>query len=125
MKSGRSAADPVEEGAAVVEGELDARVALERLEHRQIGALVGLGDDPAEVADRLVVVERQCQSDPPRHTLSQGCRSPIALSVTIGDPGRGPSGTSDRSLWPLAHIDRLADSGPDRTNQKQSARIKP
>ena len=38
-------------------------MALERLEHRQVGPVVGLGDDPAEVADRLVVVERQGERD--------------------------------------------------------------
>jgi hypothetical protein len=46
-----------------VEGEVDARVVLEGLEHRQVGALVGLGNHPAEVADGLVIVERQRYRD--------------------------------------------------------------
>ena len=63
MNSGRSARDPVEQGTGVVEGELDRRVALEGLEHRQVGPLEGLGDDPAEVAHGLMVVERQGERD--------------------------------------------------------------
>ena len=57
---------PLEERTRVVEGEADARVALEGLDHRQVGVAVGLLDDPAEVADRLVVVEGQGEGDATR-----------------------------------------------------------
>ena len=71
-KSGRSARSQASSGPAVVEGEADAGMALEGLEHRQVGPVVRLGDDPAEVADRLVVVEGQGERDPPRHAGSLG-----------------------------------------------------
>ena len=38
-----------------------------RLDHRLVRLLEDLGEDPAEVADRLVVVERQRERDPPAH----------------------------------------------------------
>jgi hypothetical protein len=40
-----------------VERQPYARVALERLEQRPVRPVVDLGEDPAEVADRLVVVD--------------------------------------------------------------------
>jgi hypothetical protein len=46
-----------------VEREPDAGVTLEGLEHRQVGPLVCFGDDPAEVADWLMVVEGQGKTD--------------------------------------------------------------
>jgi hypothetical protein len=60
---------PGEEGARVVEGEVDAGVTLQRIEHRQVGVVVGVGDDPAEVADGLVVMKRQGERD----SRSQTC----------------------------------------------------
>jgi hypothetical protein len=42
-----------------VEGEADAGMALEGLEHRQVGVVVRLGDHPAEIPDGLVVMKRQ------------------------------------------------------------------
>ena len=38
-------------------------MALERLDHRLVGLLEDLGEDPAEVADRLVVVDRERERD--------------------------------------------------------------
>ena len=58
---------PLEQRARVVEREPDARVALQRLEHGEVGAVVDLGEDPAEVAHRLVVVDRQGQGDAGGH----------------------------------------------------------
>ena len=58
---------PLEQGTGVVEREADARVALQRLEHRQVGAVVDLGEHPAEVAHRLVVVDREGQRDAGGH----------------------------------------------------------
>jgi hypothetical protein len=40
-----------------VEAEPDARVPLEGVEHRRVGVLINVFDDPAEVADRLVVMD--------------------------------------------------------------------
>ncbi len=40
---------------------------LERLDHRLVGVVVDLGEDPAEVADRLVVVDRERERDARRH----------------------------------------------------------
>ncbi len=47
-----------------MERDANARMALEGVDHRQVGALEGLGDDPAEVANGLMVVEGQRQRDP-------------------------------------------------------------
>ena len=47
-------------------------MALERVEHRQVGPVEGLGDDPAEVAHRLVVVEGQGERDSTRQAGSLG-----------------------------------------------------
>jgi hypothetical protein len=46
-----------------MEGDANAWMTLEGIEHRQVGLLVGLGDDPAEVADGLVVVKREGERD--------------------------------------------------------------
>ena len=54
---------PLEQRARVVQRQPDARVALERLDHRQVGLLVDLGEHPAEVADRLVVVDGEGERD--------------------------------------------------------------
>jgi hypothetical protein len=69
-----------------VEGDPDARVTLEGLDHGQVGALVRLRDHPAEVADRLVVVERQGQRDPASHAISSCLGS-------VGVPAIWRSGT--------------------------------
>ena len=61
--------DPVEEGTGVVESELNAGMPFEGLEHRQVGLFVGLGNDPAEVADGLVVVDRQRYRNASGHVL--------------------------------------------------------
>ena len=63
---------------------MDAGVALERLEHRQIGPVVGYGDDPAEVADGLVVVECQGERDPAGH----GSLGSLAGAVRTGASAR-------------------------------------
>ena len=60
-------AQPVEQRPAVVERDADGRVALERVDHRQVRLLEDLRDDPAEVADRLVVVEGEREGDPGGH----------------------------------------------------------
>ena len=54
---------PGQQRAGVVEGEMDRRVALDRFEHRLVGTFEVLGDDPAEVAHGLMVVERQGERD--------------------------------------------------------------
>jgi hypothetical protein len=53
-----------------VEGDADAWVALEGVDHREVGAVVGLGDYPPEIADGLMVVEGQRQRDPASHAIS-------------------------------------------------------
>ena len=61
---------PLEERTRVVEREAHARVPVEGFDHRQVGMTMGVLDDPAEVADRLVVVEGQgrgrCDADTER-----------------------------------------------------------
>ena len=64
---GSLVAQPLEQRPGVVEGQPDARVALEGLEHRQVGLVVDVGEDPAEVADRLVVVDGEGERDPGGH----------------------------------------------------------
>ena len=98
-------AQPVEQGAGVMEGDPDAGVALEGLDHRQVGVLVRLGDDPAEVADRLVVVEGQGQRDPASHAIS----SKVAADGAAPAAGRLATGSLARTLWPRA-IDVAAAS---------------
>jgi hypothetical protein len=61
--------EPGEQRAGVVEGEADAGVPLQRLEHRQIGLLVRLRDHPAEVAHRLVVVEGEGKANAPHRDV--------------------------------------------------------
>ena len=56
--------EPLEQRTRVVEREAHARVALERLDHRQIRLLKDLAEHPPEVADGLVVVDCQGQRDP-------------------------------------------------------------
>ena len=42
-------------------------MALERFDHRPVGLLEDLFEDPSEVADGLVVMDRQREGDPPGH----------------------------------------------------------
>ena len=67
-------------------------MALERVDHRLVGLLVDLGDDPAEVADRLMVVEGQGQRDAPNHAASRQPASVTAVATTgsmTGTPAAG------------------------------------
>jgi hypothetical protein len=86
MNSGAFEPQPLEEGAAVVERQADGRMALEGLDHRQVGLVEDLRQDPPEVADRLMVVDRQGERDPGRHRGGQ------PASVTAG-AGTASSGT--------------------------------
>ena len=81
--------------------EPDRRVALEGLQHRQVGAIEGLGNDPPEVADRLVVVERQGEGNSTRHASPRGLA--VALEVYLRRDWNG-SGPRDRGI-PLNPID--------------------
>ncbi len=58
---------PLEEGTAVVQADPDARMPLERGEHRLVGGPEGVLDDPAEVAHRLVVVDHEGERDTRDH----------------------------------------------------------
>ncbi len=58
--------EPLQEGSRVVEAASDRRVTQEQVDHRPVGLLVHVLEHPAEVADRLVVVERQGERDPGR-----------------------------------------------------------
>ncbi len=78
-------AQPVEERPRVVQGEADRRVPFDRLEHRPIGLLVDLADHPAEVADRLVVVDREGEGDPGRHAAQA---APDGARIAIPAAGR-------------------------------------
>ena len=80
--------EPVEERTAVVEPEPDPRMALEGLEHRLVGGPVDLLDHPAEVADRLVVVEDEGESEARRR---RSTLLPSPMSSRRFDPG-GPAG---------------------------------
>ena len=60
-------AQPVEERPRVMEREADPRVAFQRRDHRLVGLSEDLGEDPAEVPDRLVVVDRERERDPRSH----------------------------------------------------------
>ena len=69
-------------------------MALERLDHRLVGLLVDLRDDPAEVADRLVVVDGQRERDPRRPWR------PVGLSRLRSRAGAGAG--SRRPATPAA-----------------------
>ena len=78
LDEGRSlGADPRQERPRVVEREPDRGVALEGLEHRQVGPVERLGYDPTEVANGLVVVERQGEGNSTRHA------SPRCLAAAL------------------------------------------
>jgi len=67
----------VQQEAAVVEGGLDARVPLQRFEHGQVGLFEIALQHPPEVADRLVVVEREGEMEADyRHRIPIPSRSP-------------------------------------------------
>ncbi|MNX86504.1 hypothetical protein D3C86_1183900 [compost metagenome] len=55
--------EPFEQGPRVVQGDADAGMAREDLEKRQVGAGVGLLDDPVPVPEGLVVVHPQGEVD--------------------------------------------------------------
>ena len=63
-------------GPGVVERDPDAGMALQRLDHRLVGLVVDLVEHPAEVADRLVVVDRQGERDRGGHRSARrrSCR---------------------------------------------------
>ena len=77
-------AKPFQQRTGVVQPDANLRVALQRLDHRAVGLLEHISKDPAEVADRLVVVERQRKRDSPRH---DGCASTLR-STSIPAAGR-------------------------------------
>ena len=74
--------EPLCQWPAGVEGEANAGVLLEKVEHRQVGIAVGLLDDPVEVADGLVVMENKHEADsgvhrwPPSGDSSRASPSP-------------------------------------------------
>jgi len=65
-------AQPVEEGTGVVQGDPDAGMPLQGVDHRPIGLVVDVREDPPEVADGLVVVEREGERDARGHETSLG-----------------------------------------------------
>ena len=67
---GALGAQPFEQRTRVVQGQPDVRVALQRFHHRPIRLVENLGEDPAEVADGLMVVDREGERDPRSHPLS-------------------------------------------------------
>src|SRR5439155_1374571 len=72
-------AEPGQQRAGVVEGDVHAGMAVEGVEHRQVGPLVGLGDDPAEVAEKAGV-------------------STAAVSFAFSSPDRLNTATASRIL---------------------------
>ena len=74
---------PLQQRARVMERQADARMALEGLEHRQVGLAVDVGKHPAEVADRLVVMDRQGERDAGGHVGARD-RRPRAGSAGLG-----------------------------------------
>ena len=53
-----------------MERQADARVSFQRLQHRQVRLAIDVGEDPAEVAHRLVIVNREGQRNARRHGLA-------------------------------------------------------
>jgi hypothetical protein len=53
------AIEPLHQGATGMEGDAERRIRLEDFEERQIAILIGLLEDPIEVADRLMIMENQ------------------------------------------------------------------
>ena len=91
MNCGPVRLQPLEQRPAVVERDADGRVALERGDHRLVGRVVGLGDDPSEVADRLVVVEGERERDPRPH---RGPRQPRSVTSVRAAPLPGSPAAS-------------------------------
>ena len=84
-------------------------MALERLDHRLVGLLEDLGEDPAEVADRLVVVDRERERDARRH---RALLSPASVdgrsrrpASTIGTPAAGRYSSSVYS-WSIRVVEK-------------------
>ena len=81
------ARQPLQQRSGVVKSDPDGGVALEGLDHRQIRGPVRLLDDPAKVADRLMVVERQRKSDATgqsRLPAGPSSLTPIGAVATVG-----------------------------------------
>ena len=85
-------AHPVEERPGVVEGEPHPGMALQRLDQRQVGVLEDIRDDPSEVADGLVVVNREGEGDARGHGSSVGRGG--AVRCRSGDTGARPQPAS-------------------------------
>ena len=54
---------PLQQRPGVVQPQPDPGMPLQGVEHRRVGVLVDVLDDPAEVADRLMVVDYQSERD--------------------------------------------------------------
>ena len=77
--------EPGQQRAGVVERQPYPVMTLQRLEHREIGLVIDLGEDPAEVPDRLVVVEREGQRDAGRHRAQRRLGGDRGASRGVAD----------------------------------------
>jgi hypothetical protein len=83
--------EPLEQRPGVMQAEMDARVALDGGDHRLVRPLEDVREDPAEVADRLMVVEDHRQRDPasrPRGHPAPTSTSAAAWGSASREPGR-------------------------------------
>ena len=62
---------PFEQRPRVVQRQANVRMAFERRDHRLVGLLEDLREHPAEVADRLVVVDGERERDPWGHARAR------------------------------------------------------
>ncbi len=68
---------PLQQRPGVVKAKANPRMPLQGVEHRRVGVLVDVLDHPAEVADRLVVVDDERE----RNTAAQSGVSPLRSVV--------------------------------------------
>src|SRR5438132_6347896 len=80
--------------------EADGGVTLESADHGLISALVDLTDHPAEIADRLVVVEDERERDARRHRGAAAKRASWMRPRPFGVPRRSrpPAGKAARRI---------------------------
>ena len=86
---------PLQQRPGVVQAEVDAGVPLERVEHGRVGVLENVLDDPAEVADGLVVVDDECEGNGSSHRMDS-----LPGQSAGSRPGSGPRETAmARVMW--------------------------
>src|SRR6187431_937589 len=79
---------------------------LERIDEGQVGSIEDLGEDPPEIADGLVVVDRKRERDATGHESgrgsSEGAGQPASVTIFVGaltGTGTPAAGRYSRSVY--------------------------